>query len=192
MSIFTWEEWYHVWFLLLWSAPWLKSVWSIFQGSQGELQDKNWRRVLLASLLPLTSFPGFLSCFSYTVLAHLSKDGAITLDWTPMHQLVIHEMAHRHAHVGQSDGGNWSYIKWSWQVKLIMTNGCILLLDRVFYICNMPNWFILLLLSSVSLLVFCLVISFIIERRLAKSSNIANLSIFLLGSMSSRTFLLGL
>lgn len=55
----------------------------------------------------------------------------------------------------------------------------------------MPNWFIILLLSSVSLLVFCLVIAFVIER-LAKSPNIGNLSIFLLGSVSSRTFLLGL
>ena len=68
----------------------------------------------------------------------------------------------------------------------------ILFLHRVFYICNMPNWFIILLLSSVSLLVFCLVIAFIIERRLAKSPNIGNLSIFLLGSVSSRMFLLGL
>lgn len=145
----------------------------------------------LLACFPWLVFPGFLSYFSYTVLAHLSKDGAITLDWTPLHQLAIKEMAHRHAHVGQSDGGNWSHLKWNWQVKLITKNGFILFLDRVFYICNMPNWFIILLLSSVSLLVFCLVIAFVIER-LAKSPNIGNLSIFLLGSVSSRTFLLGL
>lgn len=146
------------------------------------------KECFLLAYFPWLIFPGLLSYFSYTALAHLPRDDIDTVDWTLSTSISNHKRSCSHAHRPVW----WTHLKLPlrqvcWQVKLIITNGFTHLLVRVYYICTMPNWFIVLLLSSVYLLVFCLVISFIIER-LAKSPIIAYVSFFLLSSVISGTF----